>query len=279
MKKIICLITTVFFGLAIFGCASTKVKENEPVEYKEFKSYDFYGNYNFSSLAKSGIKGLKLKEAKISGWEQNGTMHIKIDGLDVDSTAYYNKTPDILERLENNREYTVYITVKQEGSFLSGYYYTPILDDIEGLRTIEEIKHEEEMRNKERLEKEKAEQELREKETRELKAKIETLAQGYILHGLEEASKNAVLFNKGALEPDHAYYLELFMTKSGGNLGSALQSIFSTPEYNYVTYINQKVRGEVTSAGSTIMGQLPVSVVVIGGKAPSYIPVVLGLVE
>lgn len=102
---------------------------------------------------------------------------------------------------------------------------------------------------------------------------------GYVLHGIEEASNNAVLFNNGALESGHAYYLEFFLTKSSGNFGTALKSIFSRPEYNYVTYINQKVRGEVTSAGATFAGQLPVSVIVIGGKAPTYTPIVLCLVK
>jgi hypothetical protein len=46
-----------------------------------------------------------------------------------------------------------------------------------------------------------------------------------------------------------------------------------------IEYVNQKVKGEVVSAGQTIFGKLPITVIVAGGRPPLRIPVVLGLVE
>jgi len=51
----------------------------------------------------------------------------------------------------------------------------------------------------------------------------------------------------------------------------------------YVDYISQKVKGEVVEAGITdLFGktiEIPITVVVAGGKGISKIPVVLGIIE
>lgn len=73
--------------------------------------------------------------------------------------------------------------------------------------------------------------------------------------------------------------IEAFMIKGDGGLGGTIVSLFFNPEYHYITYSNQKVRGEVTSAEKTIFGTFPVTVIVAGGKAPGYVPVMLGLLE
>lgn len=62
-------------------------------------------------------------------------------------------------------------------------------------------------------------------------------------------------------------------------MGGAIVSLFYDPHYHYVDYISQKVKGEVIEEAITRYGSFPVSVVVVGGKAPMHTPIVIGLVE
>lgn len=131
----------------------------------------------------------------------------------------------------------------------------------------------------EEMEKEKALAAEKAKQNAEIDAVAKEIAKGYIYHGTSEETQNAKLFSAGALEEGHAYYIPMYMAGSRGTTGAAIASIFETPKYHIVEYINQKVRGEVVTAGQTIVGNLPISVVVAGGNAPAYIPIVIGLIE
>ena len=91
---------------------------------------------------------------------------------------------------------------------------------------------------------------------------------------MDEERNNQNLFNCGALEEGHAYYVPTLLLTAGGNM-AGIMTIFGQPNYQLVSYISQKVRGEVVSSGITMFGPLPVSVVVAGGR----IPTILGLAE
>lgn len=117
------------------------------------------------------------------------------------------------------------------------------------------------------------------KEDAEIDARAKEIAKGYVYHGTSEGTQNAKLFSAGALEEGHAYYIPMYMAGSRGTTGAAVASIFENPKYHIVEYANQKVRGEVVTAGQTIVGKLPISVVVVGGKAPLHTPIVIGLIE
>lgn len=275
MKKIICSLCIAMSAIAFFSCASASVAESKPIEFTEVAESDVYNAYSFSQKAETGIRGMKLNTSNVSFQNEK----LKINQLIVDASDFCRKTPDFFDRLETGRTYTVYLKVAAEGNFWFGYTYTPVLENIEGLRTVEEIADENRRKEEKRLAKEKAELELKEQQIKERKNKIEKLAQGYTIHGLDEAGKNALLFNKGALQAGHAYYISDFMIKGGGELGGAIASIFSSPEYRYIKYISQTVREEVTLAGETLFGTFPVSVVVAGGNPPLNTPVVLGLIE
>ena len=91
---------------------------------------------------------------------------------------------------------------------------------------------------------------------------------------MDEERNNMYLFNCGALEEGHAYYVPTLLLTAGGNM-AGIMTIIGQPNYQLVGYISQKVRGEVVGSGITMFGPLPVSVVVIGGR----IPTILGLAE
>lgn len=110
-------------------------------------------------------------------------------------------------------------------------------------------------------------------------AKAKEIAKGYVYHGTDEGTQNAKLFSAGALEEGHAYYIPMYMAGSRGTTGAAFTSLFGSPKYHIVEYASQKIRGEVVTAGESIMGNLPISVIVVGGKAPLHTPIVIGLIE
>ena len=155
------------------------------------------------------------------------------------------------------------------------------MERIEGLRTVDEIKTEkaEKEAAAERAAEEKriAEEKARAEKRKVRNEKASALAKGYVYHGIDESDKNAKLFDGGALEAGHAYYISSYLISAGGSMGGVIVSLFRDPHYRYVNYISQKVKGEVINAERSIFGDI--SVVVAGGKAPLYIPVILGVVE
>lgn len=142
---------------------------------------------------------------------------------------------------------------------------------------------------KERLAAIAAEEELRKKEQKkaELDAKAKAIAKGYVYHGIDENERSRKLFTGGALEVGHAYYISGFVVKYGGTMAAIEYGdgffFSSRSSAVYVDYINQKVKGDVIEAGiRTLFGETlesPLTVVVVGGKAPLHMPVVIGLVK
>ena len=167
---------------------------------------------------------------------------------------------------------------------LSGYTYSATLEDIEGLRTIEEIETERkaaELAEKERKEAEqKAAEEAIAAKRKANDAKAKSFAKGYTYHGIDEDTSNARLFKNEALEAGHAYYISGFVvSKYSNNMGAVVISLFEESNYLLVDYVNTKVKNEVLNASKTVFGNLPVTVVVAGGSGRSKTPVILGLVE
>ena len=109
--------------------------------------------------------------------------------------------------------------------------------------------------------------------------KAKSFAEGYTYHGADEDAQSSRLFNSGALEDGHAYYISGFMVGGGGLTGGVITSLFVNPTYHIVEYTSQKVKGEVAGTSQSLFGLLPVTVVIAGGKPPLRIPVILGLVE
>jgi hypothetical protein len=105
--------------------------------------------------------------------------------------------------------------------------------------------------------------------------KAKSLAEGYTFHGVDEDRRNSDLFDAGALEEGHAYYISFLLLR--GDLGWVLR--WGNPTYHTVQYVSQKVRGEVANVGPSRDGSRACNVVVAGGKPPLLIPVILGVVE
>jgi hypothetical protein len=170
------------------------------------------------------------------------------------------------------------------------YYAIKTLYQIDGLMSMEEAEAYAAQQKAEKEATEAAEAKAKaEKEAAEAKAKAErqkvrdekakALAKGYTYHDAAEDAQSRKLFNSGALEEGHAYYVSGYMVGSGGLTGGVITSLFGDPTYHLVEYASQKVKGEVVGASQTIFGTLPVSVVIAGGKPPLRIPVILGLIE
>jgi hypothetical protein len=161
--------------------------------------------------------------------------------------------------------------------------WSPYIDKIDGLMSIEEAAVFEIQQKAEREAAEAKAEEERQKALEErqkaLDEKAKPLAQGYTYHGAAEVSQSSKLFNSGALEDGHAYYISGFMVGGGGLTGGVIISIFANPTYHVVEYASQKVKGEVVGASQTIFGTLPVTVVIAGGRPPLRTPVILGLLE
>lgn len=310
MKKLILL--SVVSSFLLFGCATTSNISQNPseIEYKETtgKEYcekagswsSYYSNENLTNLF-TASKGYKLTNIYITGAEkitenekEEVLFELKGDNygntVRVYATDYtINKLksdPTFAERIDSvsnnkkyNGKYTVYIYGLSEGDFFFGYTTKAVLYDIEGIPSQEQIDADIAAENAEKLAKEEADRKAKAEKQAKLDNIGKKLAQNYIYHGIEEDSNNSKLFDSGALEEGHAYYISTFMVYAGGEMGGAVTSLFVDPNYQYVKYANQKVRGEVVSAGKTIFGNLPISVVVAGGSAPLYIPVILGVVE
>lgn len=279
MKKITYLLCTATLSFTLLSCASTPSSYSKPTEYKEFLENEVLSRDDFQRKADNGISGMKLLDARFRIENSDNDIKLKVNGFYVNYSEFCNDNPDFLDQIEDGKKYTVYLSYMKEGSFLDGYSYTPILDNVEGLRSIEDINRENHLVEEERLAKEKATKELSEKKKKDLKNILAELSQNYIVHGADEADNNAVLFNNGALEYGHAYYIESFMIKAGGELGGAVTGLFSMPEYRYIKYVNQSVRGEVTAAGESLFGTKSISVIVAGGKDPAHVPVILNLIE
>lgn len=155
-------------------------------------------------------------------------------------------------------------------------------------KRIDEKRAAEEAKKKaEQLAKEEAEKKAEAEKQRALNDKAKQIAKGYVYHGIDEVDRNHKLFNGGALEEGHAYYISGFIVKYNGSMAAVeyADGFFFSSRSSAVSveYIDQKVKGEIVEAGiTTFFGKTiekPLTVVVVGGKAPLRIPVVIGLIE
>ena len=283
MKKIIIRICVFAVCMSFFtGCMSTNSKKQEIVYTEIDGNQDNCKNIATEKI-EAGSKWFKIINTSISRYGDSNKC--SVSGIIVNATSFIQDNPDFFERIEFDKKYTVYIKLKKERFFLFFVDTSLILERIEGLRTVDEIRTEKAEkeaaaeRAAERAAEEKriAEEKARAEKRKILNEKASVLAKGYVYHGFDERNQNARLFDGGALEEGHAYYISSYLIYAGGSMGGAITSLFSDPHYRYVNYISQKVKGEVINAERSIFGDI--SVVVAGGKAPMYIPVILGVVE
>ena len=279
MKKIIIRICVIAVCMNIFtGCMSTGTK-NEEIVYTEIDGNQDNCKNIATEKIEAGSKWFKIINTSISRYGDSNKC--SVSGIIVNATSFIQDNPDFFERIEFDKKYTVYIKLKKERFFLFFVDTSLVLEKIEGLRTVDEIRTEkaEKEAAAERAAEEKriAEDKARAEKRKVRNEKASALAKGYVYHGIDESDKNAKLFDGGALEAGHAYYISSYLISAGGSMGGAIVSLFRDPHYRYVNYISQKVKGEVINAERSIFGDI--SVVVAGGKAPMYIPVILGVVE
>ena len=278
MKKNVMRVCVIAVCMNIFtGCMSTGAK-NEDIVYTEIDGNQDNCKNIATEKIEAGSKWFKIINASIS---QYGNSECSVSGIIVNATSFIQNNPDFFKRIEFDKKYTVYIKLKKERAFLFFVDTSLVLEKIKGLRTVNEIRTEKAEREAaaERAAEEKriAEDKARAEKRKARNEKASALAKGYVYHGIDESDKNAKLFDGGALEAGHAYYISSYLISAGGSMGGAIVSLFRDPHYRYVNYISQKVKGEVINAERSIFGDI--SVVVAGGKAPMYIPVILGVVE
>lgn len=160
MKKITYLVCTAILSFTLFSCASTPSSYSKPTEYKEFSENEVLSRDDFQRKADNGISGMKLLDARFRIENSDNDIKLKVNGFYVNYSDFCNVNPDFLTQIEDGKKYTVYLSYIKEGSFLDGYTYTPILDNVEGLRSIEEINKENQLIEEERLTKEREAKEL-----------------------------------------------------------------------------------------------------------------------
>jgi len=258
------------------GCVSLGNKSDDIGSYKEIPLSDLSVAVNTSGLYV--VKMNPTNKIKFT-YDQYHYDRISIDSVNysIGTLISDSKYEQLFQRLQYTENASFYIYV--ESTLFS---YDCKITRIDGLISISDMKNiiaeREEAKAKEKAAKEdeKRAAEVAQKAVIDEKAKI--LASGYVYHGVDEDGKNSQLFNGGALETGHAYYISNFLIGSGGATGGIL-SIFSEPTYHIVDYLNQKVKGEVAVASKTISGAFGLSVVIAGGEKPLYIPVILGVVE
>lgn len=262
-----------------------EISPKEEVSYEEITEEQIK-NSNLEDIIKqkadSGVKGVFLKNVykhdisyvfKKEPVHEKGIVMKKLPFDDTDQAfdEYFKKTGLIGKKvLEDTQPYTIYLNVNKYKENVTEKIELWI-EKIDGLRSKEEAKADREAKDaKANAEKQKA-----------IDEKMKSLANGYVLHGIDEANSNAKLFEANALENGHAYYISGFTISSGGNLAKIINSssLFREPtplicNINF-QYLNQKTRGEVVTASETAFGSLPVNVIVAGGN----VPIILGLAE
>lgn len=311
MKKFAYLfVIAIIFTL--FGCVTTSSVSTNPseIEYKEIDGKNYFSSRD--SELYSSQKGYKITDVFILGADtrnENGTTEALLKLATErnawgDNVRYVYATDFIkniketdstwIDRLDSvrneekyNGHYTVYAYGRNEGNFLDGYTTKVTIYNIEGVPSQEQIEADKEAAEAERIAKEEAEKKAKAEKYAKLNATGKSIANGYIYHGAEEVEKNCKLFANGALESGHAYYISGFVVKYGGSMAKIEygDGFFFSSQSNgvYVDYISQKVKGEVVEAGITdLFGktiEIPITVVVAGGKGYSKTPVILGIIK
>lgn len=265
--------------LMFFGCASIQPSD---IEYKEISAADFYSQDR--DMLFSVSKGYKITGVQITSvvdhmdWEMgDAEYHIRL-GADerinwFDGTDYIKQNLALrtvikkMSQLNANSKYrnslVAYVYLRPESRDISNYPEQQKLFDIAGLPTLDEIEAEEREFNI-------LEQQKRNEEKSKIDEQGRTIAGSLIYHGIEESLENYQLFKNNALETGHAYYISNFKIRNGGGFAGAA---FDNSVFVPVTYINQKVKGEVV-LDDNMWGS---SVIVTVGQLG--VPVVLGLIR
>ncbi|MCR4821281.1 MAG: hypothetical protein K5873_00220 [Treponema sp.] len=309
MKNFIKCVFVNLVLFSLFACASTNVAVNpSEIEYKEISAKEYFEARTENLYSSS--KGYKVSDVYILGADSRVENGIKEGFLKLsDAMNSYNSTyiyatdfikntlqndPTWAERLDavgNNEKYnghyTVFLYAKEDGNWIDGYTTKLIVYNIEGVPTQEQIDADKAEEARVKAEKQAADAKAKTEKHAKLNAKGKQLAKGYVYHGVEEDSKSSKLFANGALEEGHAYYISGFVVKYSGSMAAIeygdglFFSSRSSPVY--VDYISQKVKAEVVESGvQSLFGQtieIPLKVVVAGGKGFAKMPVVLGLIK
>lgn len=310
MKNLVKTLSTTFVILAFFGCASTNVAISpSEIEYTEISAKTYFSSKN-TDLYPSAPKGYKVSDVYILGADtkvENGTTEALLklaseknswNSVSVYATDFVKNMnssdstwAERLDAVRNNERYnghyTVYLYCKEEGNAWVGYTSKVIVYNIEGIPSQEQIDADKAEEARLAAEKEAADTKAKAEARAAANAKGKTIAKGYVYHGIEEDDKSSKLFANGALEEGHAYYISGFVVKYSGSMAAIeygdgfFFSSRSSPVY--VDYINQKIKAEVVEAGvQSLFGQtieIPLKVVVAGGKGIVKMPVVLGLIK
>ena len=309
MKKLFGLLITII-SIVLISCATTSNVAPSEIEYKEIAG-NLYFNSRDADLY-SSTKGYKISDVFILGADtknDNGNTEVILK-LASEKNAWGDKVryvyatdffkniavadPTWIDRLDSvrneekyNGHYTVYVYGRNEGNFLDGYTTKVTIYNIEGVPSQEQIEADKEAAEAERIAKEEADKKAKAEKYAKLNAAGNALANGYTYHGVEEVEKNCKLFANGALESGHAYYISGFVVKYGGSMAKIEygDGFFFSSQSNAVSvdYISQKVKGEVVEAGITdLFGktiEIPITVVVAGGKGYLKTPVILGIIK
>ena len=302
MKKTLTLLAAVI-PLFLFGCASTQVVPAD-IQYKEIKGEDYLDEYLDKLIEQS--KAYKIIDVYISQIDDvikietnpRADFYMEIAespngfrGRRVLANNFAKKMietdPSWFERLKAvhnneryNGHYTVYLYFKDIGNIMSGSEFIGVVHDIEGVPTYEKIDMDNETEKKARTDKEEADAKAKAEADAAKDAKGKEIAQGYIYHGINEASENSTLFQGGALEKGHAYYIKGFTpAKYSPATVAVIMTLFGESNPVLVSYKDQKVKADVMNASSLWGEYLPVTVIVTADTVLPNRVVVLGIVE
>ena len=302
MKKTLYLLAAVI-PLMLFSCASTDVVQSD-IQFTEIKGDDYLDTY-MNDLVKQS-NAYKIVDVYISQIDDvskietnpRADFYMEIAespngfrGRRVLANNFAKKMietdPSWFERLKAvhnneryNGHYTVYLYFKDIGNIMSGSEFIGVVHDIEGVPTYEKIDMDNETEKKARADKEEADAKAKAEADAAKDAKGKEIAQGYIYHGINEASENSTLFQGGALEKGHAYYIKGFTpAKYSPATVAVIMTLFGESNPVLVSYKDQKVKADVMNASSLWGEYLPVTVIVTADTVLPNRAVVLGIVE
>ena len=302
MKKTLYLLAAVI-PLMLFSCASTDVVPSD-IQFTEIKGDDYLDTY-MNELVKQS-NAYKIVDVYISQIDDvskietnpRADFYMEIAespngfrGRRVLANNFAKKMietdPSWFERLKAvhnneryNGHYTVYLYFKDIGNIMSGSEFIGVVHDIEGVPTYEKIDMDNETEKKARADKEEADAKAKAEADAAKDAKGKEIAQGYIYHGINEASENSTLFQGGALEKGHAYYIKGFTpAKYSPATVAVIMTLFGESNPVLVSYKDQKVKADVMNASSLWGEYLPVTVIVTADTVLPNRVVVLGIVE
>ena len=302
MKKTLYLLAAVI-PLILFSCASTEVVPSD-IQFTEIKGDDYLDTYMNQLIEKSNaykIVDVYISQIDdVSKIETNPRADFYMEiaespngfrGRRVLANNFAKKMietdPSWFERLKAvhnneryNGHYTVYLYFKDIGNIMSGSNFVGVVYNIEGVPTYEKIEMDIAAEKKARADKEEADAKAKAESDAAKEAKGKEIAKGYIYHGINEASENATLFQGGALEKGHAYFIKGFTpSKFSPSTIAVIKSLFGESNPVGVSYKDQKVKADVMTESNLWGEYIPVTVIVTADPLFSNRAVVLGLIK